>query len=181
MLDQYFGWELSTILKQFVAAFDSTIISRYDKNNVARDNIKVNYTYAPKDRVLHDHVNKSSHIKLPVVAVTSTGMRLDRSRLQQKLDPYNFTKTPSISGGYLDSNTLPAPTPVNISIQMSILTESQVDMDQILGNIMQNTDPYIYISWKIPVSQGLLNGQELRSKITWDENIQLSYPNLKSK
>jgi len=57
-------------MTQFIAAFNDVTISRYNKDREVQDKINVRYVYSPKDRVLHDLVNKSQHLKLPVVAVS---------------------------------------------------------------------------------------------------------------
>ena len=70
---------------------------------------------------------------------------------------------------------MPAPVPINISVNMSILTKYQSDMDQILSNFIPYNNPYIIISWKVPASFASI-AQEIRSEVLWNENIGLNYP-----
>lgn len=176
MKNQHHGFEIEDVLKQFVSAFNSIVINRYNKNRVSQDQIQANFVYAPKERVLHDLVNKNQHIKLPVIAVYMTGISRDNERSQNKLEGYYISKAASVSAGALDTNYMPSPVPVNINVSMDILTRHQSDMDQILGNFIPYTDPYIYISWKVPDSQNLLRDQEIRSKVVWDGSVNLAYP-----
>ena len=68
------------------------------------------------------------------------------------------------------------PVPVNITVNMSILTEYQTDMDQILSNFVAYSNPYIIISWKIPEDFGVGYTQEIRSEVLWNGSIPLDYP-----
>ena len=70
---------------QFVSAFNNVVISRYNKDREVVDKIQARYVYAPKQRVLHDLVNKSQHITLPVVAVSLAGVSRDETRIFNKI------------------------------------------------------------------------------------------------
>ena len=59
MVNYTYNFEVKDLLTQFVAAFDDTVIKRYDKNNNARQEIGVRYVFAPKQRIMHDIVNKA--------------------------------------------------------------------------------------------------------------------------
>lgn len=63
------------------------------------------------------------------------------------------------------------PVPVNITVNMSIITRYQNDMDQILTNFMPYNDPYIVVSWREPYTNF-----EIRTPIHWSNNISLTYP-----
>ena len=45
MVKYTYNFEVKDLLTQFVAAFDDTVIKRYDKNNNARQEIGVRYVY----------------------------------------------------------------------------------------------------------------------------------------
>ena len=62
MKNQAYYFEIKDIVTQFVSAFNDVVINRYNKNKNVVDRINVRYVYAPKERVLHDLVNKSQHL-----------------------------------------------------------------------------------------------------------------------
>ncbi len=163
-------------MKQFVSAFNSIIIDRYNKDRVAQEQIQANFVYAPKERVIHDLVNKNQHLKLPVVAVSMNNVTRDNDRVFNKIPGFYISKAPSVSAGAVNTNFLPSPIPVNIGVTMDILTKFQTDMDQIISNFVPYNNPYIVISWKVPTSQNLADNLEIRSEVLWDGNISLSYP-----
>ena len=65
-----FHFEIKDLLIQFVAAFDDVVIGRYNRARELQDQLAVKYVYAPKQRVLHDLVNKPQHITVPAIAVS---------------------------------------------------------------------------------------------------------------
>lgn len=165
MKKQPYHFEVKDLITQFVAAFDDTIISRYDNNRQVVDKVAVRYVYSPKQRVLHDLINKSQHISVPAVAISITSVARDESRVFNK-----------IFGSYsAGAHFVPAPVPIDIEIDMSIVTKFQTDMDQILSNFIPYNNPYIIISWKVPadISPHL---KEIRSEVLWSGNVSLDYP-----
>ena len=163
-------------MKQFVSAFNSIVIDRYNKNRVVQEKIQANFVYAPKERVIHDLVNKNQHLKLPVVAVSMNSVTRDNERVFNKIPGFYVSRAPSVSAGATTTNFFPSPIPVNIGVTMDILTRFQTDMDQIISNFVPYNNPYIIISWKLPSSQNLSENLEIRSEVLWDGNISLSYP-----
>jgi len=170
MVNYTYNFEVKDLLTQFVAAFDDTVIKRYDKNNNARQEIGVRYVFAPKQRIMHDIVNKAKNIELPVVAVNLASVAYDTERVFNKLDNFeNYANANSASA-------IRTPTPVNLTVNMSILCRYMQDMDQIISNFVPYTDPYIILSWKEPVSDNVNNSIEIRSEVLWDKNINLNTP-----
>ena len=170
MVNYTYNFEVKDLLTQFVAAFDDTVIKRYDKNNNARQEIGVRYVFAPKQRIMHDIVNKAQNIELPVVAINLASVSYDTERVFNKLN--NFEN-------YANANTSSAirtPTPVNLTVNMSILCRYMQDMEQIISNFVPYSDPYIILSWKEPVSDDVNNTIEIRSEVLWDQNISLNTP-----
>jgi len=166
-------FEIQDLIIQFANAFDSIVIGRYNKNREEKDRIYVRYLYAPKQRVLYDIVNKAKTITLPVIAINIAGIQRDNSRV--------FNKIHDAGGFYYineeNSNKYNAPVPVNITINFSIITRYQLDMDQILSNFIPYNNPYIIISWPIPTDiTGLSQPQEIRSEVLWSGDISMSYP-----
>lgn len=170
MVNYTYNFEVKDLLTQFVAAFDDTVIKRYDKNNNARQEIGVRYVFAPKQRIMHDIVNKAQNIELPVVAIDLAGISYDTDRVFNKLD--NFEN-------YANANTssdIRTPTPVNLTVNMSILCRYMQDMEQIISNFVPYSDPYIILAWKEPVSDNINNTIEIRTEVLWDQNINLNTP-----
>jgi hypothetical protein len=169
--DQPFYFEIKDLITQFVAAFNSVVINRYDKNRVPdAKKLRVSYVYSPKQRVIQDLVNKSMHITLPVIAVTIGGVARDNSRVFNKILGSFYANNGSGS-----SDFLPQPVPINITVNMSILTKFQTDMDQILSNFVPYNNPYIIISWKVPDAFVAIP-QEIRSEVLWSESVNMTYP-----
>tara|TARA_R110002020_G_scaffold114605_2_gene263751 strand:- start:339 stop:1004 length:666 start_codon:yes stop_codon:yes gene_type:complete len=169
--NQAYYFEIKDIVTQFVAAFNNVVINRYNKDKSVADRINVRYVYSPKDRVLHDLVNKSQHISLPVVAVSISSIARDENRVFNKILGHYETKPNEVS-----SKFLPSPIPINIGMKMSIMTRYQTDLDQILSNFIPYNNPYIIISWKVP-SELSSSLTEIRSEVLWDGNIAINYPN----
>lgn len=79
---------------------------------------------------------------------------------------------------------IPPVNPVNIEVNMNILTKYQADMDQIVTNFAPYTNPYIILSWKIPQGDRSPDPfldkdapiQELRSEVLWNGTINMDYP-----
>ena len=176
MKNRYYGFELKDMIRQFVTAFNSIVINRYNRSKTVIDELKVGFYYGPKERALHDIVNKAQSLKLPTIAVHYTSITRDTDRVFNKIPGFYYSKSPSVSGGSLDSDFLATPIPVNIGISMSIMTKFQTDMDQILSNFVPYNNPYIIISWVVPTSQNLSSNLEIRSEVLWDGSLTLDYP-----
>ena len=178
MKDTPYHFEIKDLMVQFVSAFDSIIIKRYNKGKEVKDQIQVRYVYSPKQRVIHDLINRARHITLPVVAVNINSVSRDPTRVFNKIaGSYHPAQTfmAGVSANIPTSNFLPQPVPINIDINMSVLTKFQTDMDQILSNFIPYNDPYIILSWKVP-SAFVQTEQEIRSEVLWGGNIALTYP-----
>lgn len=168
MRNYTFDFEVETMITQFIAAMDDIVVKRFNKNKEPQDSIKVRFVYSPKQRVLLDLVDKAQNIQLPVVAVWIGGLSRDITRVFNK-----------IQGSYVDdfSNDQAKikqgqPVPIDLTLNLSILTRYQKDMDQIITNFVPYFDPYIMISWRTP----LRPDKEIRSMVTWSGNVNFNYP-----
>jgi hypothetical protein len=168
--------ELQDLIYQFGAAFDDIVIKRFNKNREPSAQIEVRYIYAPKEKVLFDIVNKAQNITLPVVAINITSVSRDSNRVFNKIDGFDVPALRNNNTPGKITNHVGMPVPVNVGISMSILTNYQSDMDQILSNFIPYNNPYIVISWQVPNNFHLSKQQEIRSHVMWDGNISLSYP-----
>jgi len=176
---QTFHFEIRDLLTQFVTAFDDIIINRYDKNRVAQNKVQVRYVYAPKQRVLYDLVNLAQNITVPVVSVSISNVARDEVRVFNKINGYYFPSGTSDASTGSTSVHYNSPVPVNITVNMSIMTKFQTDMDQILSNFIPYNNPYIILSWKVPTDlspSGFAIPQEIRSEVLWSGSVNLSYP-----
>jgi len=170
MKNYTYNFEIKDLITQFVAAFDDTIIKRYDKNRKAKSEIEVRYVFGPKQRVMYDIVNKAQNLTLPAVAINITGVARDKDRVYNKLDKiYNFTSETK-------STEIETPIPINIDIDLSIISRYMEDMDQIISNFVSYNTPYIIISWQEPNENPQLPIREIRTEVLWNENISMEYP-----
>jgi len=174
MKNRAFHFEIKNLLTQFVAAFDDTVISRFDKDRNAKSNIDVRYVFAPKQRVMYDIINKAQNITLPVVAINLDSISRDESRVFNKLTssfiPAQEDNNPRSSSKFL------MPVPVNLEVSMSILARYMQDVDQIVSNFVPYNNPYIILTWKVPEEYGAEYDQEIRSEVLWSGNLNYSTP-----
>jgi hypothetical protein len=172
-----FYFEIKDVLIQFISAFNDVVISRYNSAREDKDQISVRYVYAPKQRVLHDLVNKAQHITLPAIAVKIGDISYDKDRVFNKIMGSYHPRVDKFQGHDLRtvSDHLPQPTPIDITVDMSILTKYQTDMDQILSNFIPYNNPYITISWPVP-TELLQTEQEIRSEVLWSGSLNIDYP-----
>jgi len=179
-----FNFEIKDLVTQFLSAFDETIVKRFNNKKQATKSFQPRYVYAHKQRVVHDLINKSQHIKLPVVAVSMQSITRDPGRVFNKIEGFYHPQRYSADGFASQYDKVPPVTPVNIDVNMSIMTKYQADMDQIITNFAPYTNPYIILSWKIPQGDSALDPfldkdapiQELRSEVLWNGTINMEYP-----
>lgn len=176
MNNQGFYWEIKDILTQFCCAFDDAVIKRYDKNKVARENIKVRYVVAPKQRVMYDIVNKAQNLTLPVIAINISSISRDSSRVFNKIEPLYLPGKKSPVTGKETKAKIFNPIPINIEVSFSILTKYMADMDQIISNFVPYSNPYIILSWPIPSDFNLAETTEIRSEVLWGGSLNYTTP-----
>lgn len=162
-----FYWEIEDIVTQFCSAFDSIVIKRFAKREF-KDSVKVRFVYAPKQRAIHNIVNKAEHITVPAIAVSVSSIERDPDRVFNKNMGFYLNRI-------TESDHIPPPVPINIGINMSIITRWMSDMDQILSNIVPYANPYIIISWKLPKEFSELES-EIRTEVLWNGSISLNSP-----
>ncbi len=151
----------------FASAMDDIVVKRYNRYREPQDSIRCRFVYAPKQRVLADLIDKAQNIQLPVVALTNGGIARDPNRVFNKIQgSYLTSSDPTIS------NKLNQPVPIDLIINMTILTRFQEDFDQIVTNFIPYFDPYIIISWRTPS----MPDYEIRSQVVWSGNIAATYP-----
>lgn len=181
MKNYTFGFEVQTLLEQFVGAFNDVIIKRYDNTNTAvnpTSGFKVNYVYAPKQRIYNILQSPApGGLTVPAIAVNISNISRDPSRVFNKNDGFSVNLAYQTDG--IVGKKILQPVPINIGVNMTIVTKYQSDMDQILTNFIPYCDPYIIISWKLP--KGNYNQKEslpyeIRSEVLWGGTINMVYP-----
>ena len=151
----------------FASAMDDIVVKRYNRYKEPQDSIRCRFVYAPKQRVLADLLDKAQNIQLPVVALTNGGITRDPNRVFNKIQgSYMASSDPTLA------NKLLQPVPIDLTINMTILTRFQEDFDQIVTNFVPYFDPYIIISWRTPS----MPDQEIRSQVVWSGNVAANYP-----
>ena len=163
-----YHWEIKDLLTQFLQAFDGAIVRRYDNNRNPGSAVSVRYVYSPKQRVLNDLVNKAQTITIPAVAFSIGSISRDVNRVFNKLGGYYY----NINSTDVASTHALQPVPVNVVVNISILTRFQTDMDQVLSNFVPWSDPYFVISW----TNDAMPGTEIRTEVLWDGNLKMGYP-----
>lgn len=181
MKNYTFGFEVQTLLEQFIGAFNDVIIKRFDNTNTVvgpTSGFKVSYVYSPKQRIYNSLQNPApGGLTAPVIAVSIASLARDPARVFNKTEGFKIDYEDA-SNGALKKKIL-QPVPINIGVNMTIVTRYQLDMDQILTNFIPYCDPYIVISWKLP--QNAIEPKyhlpyEIRTEVLWGGNINLQYP-----
>lgn len=155
------------MITMFASAMDDIVVKRYNRYREAQDSIRCRFVYAPKQRVLADLLDKAQTLQLPVIALTNGGIARDPSRVWNK-----------IQGSYLtdpdptNAKKMLQPVPIDLTINMTILTRFQEDYDQIVTNWVPYFDPYIVVSWRTPS----MPDYEIRSQVIWSGNVTATYP-----
>jgi len=162
-----FDFEIETMIKMLASALDDIIVKRYNQYREPEDSIRCRFVYAPKQRVLADLLDKAQNLQLPIVALTNGGLSRDPNRVFNKIQgSYMASSDPTIT------NKLLQPVPIDLLINMTILTRFQSDYDQIVTNFVPYFDPYIIVSWRTPS----MPDYEIRSQVVWSGNITATYP-----
>ena len=179
MKNYTFGFEAQTLLEQFIGAFNDVIIKRYDNTNTLvapTSGFKVLYVYSPKQRVFNSLKNPApGGMTVPVIAVHIGGIERDNNRVFNKNEGFTITfDSKDDNGNYLKQ--ILQPVPINIKINMTIVTRYQLDLDQILTNFIPYCDPYIIISWKLPNNDKSKQPYEIRSEVLWGGSVNIAYP-----
>lgn len=175
MKNYTFHFEVEDILQQFAAALNDIIVKRYNIDREPADHIHVNFLYSPKSRTLNEIVNKAQHHKMPCISISIGGIRRNPNRVFNKIDGSWWTDTLARDPKAANWINLLQPVPIDITVNVSILSRFQADTDQILANFIPYSDPYFVISWKWPEIIPISNF-EIRSIVKWSENVNFSYP-----
>ena len=67
------------------------------------------------------------------------------------------------------------PTPITLSLSVSIVTKLITDLYQIYGKFCSQFQPYQVISWKVPKNVGINHDEELRNKLKLKSLILTSF------
>lgn len=169
-------FEVKDLLIQFLAAFNNVVIKRFNANREVGQTLQVRYVYAPKERVIYDITNFSQNITLPVVSIHMSSFSRDETRVFNKNIGFYKPNSAKENVNTHITNYYRTPVPVNISMNMDIMTKYQTDLDQIISNFIPFCNPYIILSWKVPKEYNLPFIEEIRSEVLWNGNISVQYP-----
>lgn len=160
--------EIRIVLTAIGKMFDGVILKRTNSNahQDTIDQIAVPVLYSPKTRVIHDLVNLSKHIKLPIFCYQMKGIAFDDQRVFNKLDGFYAPDYIGTRG-----QKYPQPIPVKLTINTSFLARFQDDCDQYITNVFTNFQKYATFSYRHPDVN-----MEIRCKVIWDGNLNLNYP-----
>lgn len=168
--NQYqYNFELETIIAQFVSLINGAVCIRYDYDNetntrIFKETVTPYIAFGPKHRVIHALVNQAKNFVYPFIACKITGIEGNADRIAAKHTPikrYNGDKLLSYD----------RPTPITISIEVSILTDKMTDLYQIYGKLSTQFQPYCTYSWYVPHRNlDKTDWEELTGKVEWDFN-----------
>lgn len=166
-----YNFEIETIITQFIALIDGAIVIRYDvdeetKKRIFVDSIKPPYFFGPKHRVMYNLVNKAKNYSLPYVAINITGIEGNTDRIAAKHLPIKRFNGKHVLG-------YDRPTPITISVQVTIVADRMTDLYQIYSKLSTQFQPYCAFSWYLPISrtEDKTDWEELTGKAEWDFNI----------
>jgi hypothetical protein len=163
-----YNFEVRRMILHFMAAIDGAVIKRYDKDQNPVDSIAVNYIYGPKQRIMKDLIDSAEHVKLPIVAIMLKSISRDSTRGRDNI----MGRAENILTYNDESNLdVPAPIPVNLVFELTIMAKYQMDLEQIITNFIPYSDPYFIVSWKEPFTN-----HEIRSEILWNGDINIDTP-----
>jgi len=168
MIQYTYDHETRTMMTMFLNSMSDIVVKRFNVHKEPRDQIKTRIVYAPKQRVLADLLDRDQNLKLPVIACYIGGISRDSSRVWNKIQgTYNVPNTTKTS---VNEKT---PLPIDLTINVSIMTRYQEDMDQIISHIIPYINPYFVVSWRTPKRPDF----EIRSQVIWGGSINIQYPN----
>lgn len=150
------------------------MITRFSEpDRVAKETVGVRYVFGPKERVMADIVNGAQNITVPAVAVNVTNIARDSKRVFNKNNGFYLNRTragdPSIA-------PVRTPQPVKISVDLTVMTKYQADLEQIGSNFIPYFRPYIILTTQVPNTINPQDDIEVRTKVIWDENFRISTP-----
>lgn len=167
MIQYTYDFEVLTMSTAFMNAMSDIVIKRFNRNRTSKDQIKTRIVYAPKQRILHDLLDKDQNLQLPVISVTISGVARDENRVFNKqIGVFYNSKT---EGAMVHEFS---PLPVDITYTVSIMAKYQEDMDQIISHIIPYVNPYFTVSWRTPQRQDF----EIRSNVFWNGQVNINYP-----
>jgi hypothetical protein len=173
MKSRPFYFEIKNLITQFMGAFNDVAIRRYDEaRRDSGESVGVGFIYAPKQRVIEDILNQSRALTLPVISISIASIARDSERVFNKVDGHYVTTSANSDS----LRKIPQPVPINLVINMSILSRYQADIEQIISNFVPYCDPYIVVSWKLPTTEDTTYEREIRTIIEWSGNLAMQYP-----
>jgi hypothetical protein len=165
-----YNFEIETMLQQFISIIDNALVMRYSINKEKGEReldeiVKPGYILGTKQRVMLDIINKAKNYELPVVIVSISGISFNKERQASKNIPL------VINGSSIDTSYA-RPTPIQMKVDVTIMTKYMTDLYQIYGKLATQFQPALAFSWFVPQNVKS-NWVELRNKIEWDGELNL--------
>lgn len=167
-----YSFEIETLLAQFSALINGAVCVRYDYDNnenvrVFKETVTPWVVFGPKHRVIHSIVNQSKTHVYPFIACKITGIEGNSDRVAAKHLPIK-----RFNGENLLSYN--RPTPITVSIEVTITTNLKSDLFQIYGKLATQFQPYCTFSWCVPHKNlDKSDYEELTGKVEWDFNTSI--------
>ena len=167
MIRYTYDWEIQTLMTMFMNSMSDIVVKRFNVHKQPQDQIKTRLVYAPKQRVLNDLLDRDQNLQLPVMACYIGGITRDNNRVFNKILG-NYQQSPTGSAVYNEK----MPLPIDLAINVTIMTRYQADMDQIVSHLIPYINPYFTVSWRTPGRPD----HEIRSNVFWNGNVNITYP-----
>lgn len=167
--------EINTIMDIFTTVIDNAVVTRYEKDpdNYERrfvKSIKPLYVWGIKQRTIYDIVNKAKNFTLPCVIINLKSIKGDKERLAAKFDRIRR------NGNSRRNINYSRPTPIVLSMDVTILTKYRMDLFEIYGKLATQFQPYVTYSWYVPYKDiPKEEYEELKNKIEWDFNLDIDF------
>jgi len=154
--------EMRSATGQLMDVFDNIRIKRIVNDETGTPigvrTINVPCVYGPRSRILKSLENRNATLKVPLTALSMTGVSWDQARVHSVNKVLEFKEGSRIN---LDHNIA---TPITISYTFSAVAKYMRDLEQILSNFIAIMNPDIYITWVSPAGN-------VKSRVTWEGNV----------
>lgn len=165
--------EIKIATAQLIDVFNNIVVSRRDSKGNLQKKISVPCLYGARSRILKSLENRSANIKLPILAITITGLSRNRERVHSVNEGLIFqTHDPPTLNYEIRHN---AGIPIDIEYELSIIAKYQDDIDRIISNFSVNMNPDIYVVWSYPYATSSTDSK-IKSQVVWNGNFSIDYP-----
>lgn len=141
-------------------------IYRLDNEGNVRNSFTIPAKYAHRSRILKSIENRNKTIKLPILAISISGIARNNERMHSLNTGMQFQ--PENKEHNISFNTA---IPFSITYDFELVAKYQDEIDQVMSTMSVSFRPHIYVVWPHPYGKG-----NIKSKIEWDGNFNVEYP-----